>query len=156
MFYPQALHIFTDGSCYKNPGGLSGCAAIVRYPDDSRAEEQIVDEGVAESSIGRMELMASNRVLEWLRKNGAIVRVTRVQIITDSQYVFESVNRAAGWRSNGWRALSGRPVENQDLWKRFLSLRSKLRILVTFHYENEWMMRVRMQGLRGLNYHRAA
>jgi ribonuclease HI len=26
---PRAIHISTDGSCYKNPGGRSGCAAIV-------------------------------------------------------------------------------------------------------------------------------
>ena len=30
---PRAIHIFTDGSCYKNPGGKSGCAAVVHYPD---------------------------------------------------------------------------------------------------------------------------
>ena len=56
---PHAVRIFTDGCCYKNPGGLSGCAAVVEYPNDGQLKrEQIVDHGVAESSISRMELMA--------------------------------------------------------------------------------------------------
>ena len=47
---PRAIHIYTDGSCYKNPGGRSGCAAVVRYPDHlQREDEQIVDFGCEES-----------------------------------------------------------------------------------------------------------
>jgi ribonuclease HI len=45
---PYAIHIYTDGSCFKNPGGASGCAAIVVYLDEmNRDEEQIVDFGCA-------------------------------------------------------------------------------------------------------------
>jgi len=33
MLDPRAIHIYTDGSCYKNPGGDSGCAAIVHFPE---------------------------------------------------------------------------------------------------------------------------
>ena len=62
--HPHEIQILTDGSCYKNPGGLSGCAAIVVYPDDVKPEEQIVDIGVAESNISRMELMACNRAMD--------------------------------------------------------------------------------------------
>jgi hypothetical protein len=51
---PRAIHISTDGSCYKNPGGRSGCAAIVHYPDHlDREDEQIVDFGCEESSNNR-------------------------------------------------------------------------------------------------------
>jgi len=67
------MQILTDVSCYKNPSGLSGCAAIVFYPDDSKPEdpeEQIVDFGVMESNISRMELMACNRAMEWLCEQG--------------------------------------------------------------------------------------
>jgi ribonuclease HI len=132
---PHAVRIFTDGSCYKNPGGLSGCAAVVEYPDDWELErEQIVDHGVAESSISRMELMACNRALEWVIDQGPTLRQRRIQIITDSQYVESNIPRVAGWRSRGWRNYSGRPVENQDLWKRFLSLRMKARTTLTFHW----------------------
>jgi ribonuclease HI len=134
LYDPHAIQILTDGSCYKNPGGLSGCAAIVVYPDDVKPEEQIVDIGVAESNISRMELMACNRAMEWLREHGSGLGVTRVQIVTDSQYVYDSINRAVGWRKNGWRNFDGRPIDNPDLWKRFISLRSKLPVRVTFHW----------------------
>jgi len=36
---PRAIHISTDGSGYKNPGGRSGCAAIVHYPDHLDRED---------------------------------------------------------------------------------------------------------------------
>ena len=131
---PHAIEILTDGSCYKNPGGLSGCAAIVVFPDDSRPEEQVVDFGVAESNISRMELMACNRAMEWLSEQGSKLGVTRVQIVTDSRNVHDNINRAVAWRRNGWRNFDNRPIENRDLWKRFISLRSSLRVLVTFHW----------------------
>jgi ribonuclease HI len=132
---PHAMQILTDGSCYKNPGGLSGCAAIVIYPDDSKPEEQIVDFGAAESNISRMELMACNRAMEWLCKLGrTALGVTRVQIVTDSRYVHDNINRAVSWRKNGWRNFDGRPIDNSDLWKRFISLRSRMSLTVTFHW----------------------
>jgi len=131
---PHAVKIFTDGSCYKNPGGLSGCAAIVEYPDEwQRRAEQIVDYGVAESSINRMELLAWNRSIEWIIKESTNLSGARIQLITDSQYVHQNTARAASWRNNSWRNYDGRPLDNQDLWKRFLSLRSRLRANVTFH-----------------------
>jgi ribonuclease HI len=56
---PHAIQIYTDGSCYRNPGGASGCAAIVRYPDHiNRDDEEILDFGCAESKNNRMDLLA--------------------------------------------------------------------------------------------------
>jgi len=43
---PRAIHIYTDGSCFKNPGGKSGAAAVVQYPDHLALEDQqILDFG---------------------------------------------------------------------------------------------------------------
>ena len=84
---PRAIHVYTDGSCYKNPGGSSGCAAIVHFPDHlGRQDEPIVDFGCAESSNNRMELMACIKALRWVRDNQPWSDVTRVQIVTDSTY----------------------------------------------------------------------
>jgi len=30
---PRAMQIHTDGSAYRNPGHISGCAAFARYPE---------------------------------------------------------------------------------------------------------------------------
>jgi hypothetical protein len=49
--------------------------------------------------------------------------IDRVQIVTDSLYVFNNQRMPSTWRRNGWKTSAGRPVENSDLWKRFLALR---------------------------------
>jgi ribonuclease HI len=132
---PRAIHISTDGSCYKNPGGRSGCAAIVHYPDHlDREDEQIVDFGCEESSNNRMELLACIRVLRWIRENAPWDSVTRVQVFTDSRYVKENLIRAREWKKNDWRNQHGEPRENSDLWKQLLSAHPKTRITVHFEW----------------------
>lgn len=132
---PHAVHIYTDGSCYRNPGGIAGCAAIVVYPDHmEREEEQIVDFGCAESNNARMELLGCICALKWIRQNVPWYGVARVQIITDAQYVKDNVSRAREWKKNGWRNQHGEPRENWDLWKQLLSAYSKAGISVNFEW----------------------
>ena len=132
---PHAIHIYTDGSCYKNPGGRSGCAAIVRYPDHlQREDEQIVDFGCAESSNNRMELLACICALRWVRDNNPWPGVTRIQLFTDSKYVHDSLYRASEWKKNHGRNRYGEPKENMDLWKQFLSAQTKTGIPVHFEW----------------------
>ena len=132
---PRAIHVSTDGSCYKNPGGRSGCAAIVHYPDHlDREDEQIVDFGCEESSNNRMELLACIRVLKWIRENGPWDSVTRIQIFTDSQYVKDNLVRARGWKKNDWRNRHNEPRENADLWDQLISAHTKVGITVHFEW----------------------
>jgi len=134
---PRAIQIYTDGSCYKNPGGRSGCAAVVHYPDHlQREDEQIVDFGCEESSNNRMELLACICALKWVRQNGPWTGVTRVQVFTDSRYVKDNLFRAREWKKNDWRNRHGEPRENPDLWKQLLSAHAKSGITITF----EWML----------------
>lgn len=126
MLDPRAIHIHTDGSCYKNPGGESGCAAIVHFPDHlDRLDEQIIDFGCAESSINRMELMACVEALQWVCRNAPWDGVTRVLIVTDCQYITSNLIRAPGWKKRDWRNTSGEPKFNDDLWNKLLKLRQK-------------------------------
>lgn len=132
---PRAIHVSTDGSCYENPGGRSGCAAIVHYPDHlDREDEQIVDFGCDESSNNRMELMACIRVLKWIRESGPWDSVTRVQIFTDSQYVKDNLVRARGWKKNDWRNQHDEPRENADLWNQLILAHTKAGITVHFEW----------------------
>jgi ribonuclease HI len=124
---PRAIHIQTDGSCYGNPGGESGCAAIVHYPEHlNRPDEQIVDFGCDESSINRMELLACVEALRWIFRNAPWDSVTRVLIVTDSQYVVQNIIRAPGWKKQGWRNSSGETKFNEDLWDKLLKVRVKV------------------------------
>ncbi|MBI1748107.1 MAG: hypothetical protein HYR55_16210 [Acidobacteria bacterium] len=123
---PRAVHIQTDGSCYGNPGGKSGCAAVVHYPEHlNREDEQIVDFGCEESSNNRMELMACVEALRWVRRNAPWAGVTRVLVVSDSSYVVENASRATTWKKSGWRNRFGQPMANDDLWNELLRARSK-------------------------------
>ena len=134
---PRAIHIYTDGSCYKNPGGSSGCAAIVHFPDHlGRQDERIVDFGCAESSNNRMELMACIKALRWVRENQPWSDVTRIQIVTDSTYVTDNISyRARGWKKNKWRNRFGKPMANDDLWDDLLAAHTKTGIRVDFVWQ---------------------
>lgn len=136
MLDPHAIHIHTDGSCYKNPGGRSGCAAVIQFPEDlNLPDEQIVDFGCSESSINRMELMACIGALEWVRHNGPWTNVTRVQIVTDSRHVTENIVRAPTWKRLGWRNVHGEWKFNSDLWDKLLKLRAKAGLRVDFVWQ---------------------
>ena len=131
---PRAIHIYVDGSCYENPGGKSGCAGIVHFPEHLFLEdEQIVDFGCAESSNNRMELMACIKALQWVRNNQPWTNVMRVQVITDSIYVTENIGyRAPSWKKNKWRNRFGEPKANDDLWNVLLKARQKTGVRVDF------------------------
>lgn len=139
MLDPRAIHIYTDGSCYKNPGGASGCAAIVHFPEHlDRSDEQIVDFGCRESSINRMELLACIDALRWVFNHAPWRDVTRVIIITDSQYVTNNLRRAPYWKKQNWKNLSGETKFNEDLWDRLLkgiAKIAKIRLRVDFVWE---------------------
>jgi ribonuclease HI len=130
---PNAIHIHTDGSCYGNPGGSGGAAAIVTFPDHlNLPREQIFDFGCAETSNNRMELRACIGALEWIRRHRLWPGVDRVQLVSDSMYVIENLPRAVGWKKNDWRNLHGEPKENADLWKSLLSAYAKVGMRVYF------------------------
>lgn len=121
MLDPRAIHIYTDGSCYGNPDGESGCAATVYFPEHlSRGEEQIVDFGCSESSINRMEILPCIEALRWVFSNGPWTGVARVIIVTDSQYITNNLSRAPYWKKQGWENLAGETKFNEDLWDRLL------------------------------------
>ena len=105
----------------------------MEYPEHiGKAAEQILDFGCAESSNNRMELMAVVRALDWIRQNQPWADVSRVQIISDSKYVIDSIPAADEWRRLGWRNRHGEPRENVDLWKEFLRARRSLPMRVDF------------------------
>lgn len=134
---PRAIQIHTDGSAYRNPGHVSGCAVIARYPDHlGREDEIIVDFGCPKSTNQRMELMACVEGLKWVRKNSyAWEGVTCVLVVTDSKYVKENIGRAPYWKKNRWRNLHRQPIANHDLWDDLLKARGKAGIRVDFVWQ---------------------
>ena len=136
-FDPHALKLYVDGSCLRNPGGNSGHAAWLEFPCDWNLPDRPLDVvGFHESTNNRMELRAVIWAYKWVQDQGSDLGVSRVQIVTDSQYVKENFYRAQSWKQNHWRNAQGRPVENADLWKELLSLRTKTAIRTDL----EWML----------------
>jgi ribonuclease HI len=121
------MKIYIDGSCRKNPGGAGGFAARIEHPFGCDLPYELINyTGYFETNNNRMELRACVFAHEWILEQGEDFGVQHVQIVTDSKYVFENYQRAAGWSTNGWRNVQGRPLENVDLWKALLRVRRKL------------------------------
>lgn len=98
--------------------------SIKVYPDE-QTEYQIVFEGFKESTIIRMELAACIAAMDWVKEEGIGRRYSRVQIFSDSQHVVDCQVSAPYWQRAKWRNSAGRPVANWELWKDFLSSKSK-------------------------------
>lgn len=126
MHDPYALKIYIDGSTYRNPGHEGGLAGIAEFPESLNREPEIIfQESFDRTTNNRMELRACLLALEYIRANAKALGIGRALILSDSQYVIESHKIAHVWRKNGWRNRHGKPVENKELWREFLSLRSK-------------------------------
>jgi ribonuclease HI len=136
MLDPRAIHIHIDGSCLKNPGGQGGAAAIAVFPEFLGGHsELIVDEALSETTNNRMELVACIRAIQWVRHNKPWPGVARVQIITDSKYLNDNLNRAASWLGNAGRNVHGEAKHNVDLWAELIGERSIAGIRIDLVWE---------------------
>lgn len=129
------ITIYTDGACSGNPGP-GGYGVILR---DEEGREKELSEGFKHTTNNRMELRAVIVGLE------ALKRPSNVRIVTDSQYVVNSIEKKwlDGWIKKGWRKADKSPVLNIDLWKRLLPQLKEHKVTFTWvrghagHAENE-------------------
>ena len=126
-FDPHALKLYVDGNCWKNPGGSGGFAIRVEYPLDwNRADELVEWRGYFKTKNNRMELRACICAHEWSLENLDQLGVQRVQVVTDSQYVYDGYTWVIGWAQNDYCNRDGRPNKNIGLWKELIRLRRQL------------------------------
>ena len=101
------VDIWTDGACSGNPGP-GGWGAILRF----NGEEREISGGASDTTNNRMELTAAIEALS------ALKRPVAARLHTDSTYVKDGITKwIHGWKANGWRTASRKPVKNQDLWR---------------------------------------
>lgn len=107
------LFAYTDGACSGNPGpGGWGVLLIARDGETTLREKELCG-GEPQTTNNRMELMAAISALENL------TRASEITIITDSVYVKNGVTQwIHGWKRNGWKTASKKPVKNEELWQR--------------------------------------
>ncbi len=103
--------IYTDGACSGNPGP-GGWGAILQFGD----REKEMSGGEQKTTNNRMELMAAISALE------ALKRPCQVKLYTDSNYVKNGITKwIHGWKKNGWKTASRKPVKNTEHWQRLLT-----------------------------------
>jgi len=107
------LFAYTDGACSGNPGP-GGWGALLQAKDgETVLKERALNGGEANTTNNRMELLAAIAALE------ALDRPSRITLVTDSAYVKNGVTGwIHGWKRNGWKTSTKKPVKNEDLWRR--------------------------------------
>lgn len=107
------LFAYTDGACSGNPGP-GGWGVLLRAMNgETIVKERELNGGEAETTNNKMELMAAIMALETLSS------ASQITVITDSAYVKNGVTGwIHGWKRNGWRTSSKKPVKNVELWQR--------------------------------------
>ncbi len=123
--------IFTDGACIGNPGP-GGYAAILIYGKNKKE----ITGGFRYTTNNRMELMAAIAALEALKEPCEVI------LYSDSNYLVENFSSGLvfRWREKGWKRNKKEPVENVDLWTRFIKNCETHRVSL------EWVMG--HQGIR--------
>ncbi|MFT5007289.1 MAG: ribonuclease HI [Paracoccaceae bacterium] len=107
------LFAYTDGACSGNPGPGGWGALLLAREGTKVLKERTLSGGAGDTTNNRMELMAAISALE------ALERPSTLTVVTDSNYVKGGVTGwIFGWKKNGWRTASRKPVKNVDLWQR--------------------------------------
>lgn len=107
------IFAYTDGACSGNPGPGGWGVLMLARDGDTVVRERTLQGGEALTTNNRMELMAAISALETLS------RPSVVTVVTDSAYVKNGITQwITGWKRKGWKTSAGKPVKNDDLWKR--------------------------------------
>ena len=102
-------HVYTDGSCLRNPNGPGGWAVCIVRPGE---EMETLSGGNPSTTNNRMEMTAAIEALRHLPKREPIV------LSTDSQYLKNGITKwIFSWKRRGWKKADGTPVLNQELWQ---------------------------------------
>ena len=142
------FELYTDGACRGNPGPGGWGVLLEAKRDGAVVKTRELSGGEAETTNNRMELMAAIMALEVLERASAIT------VVTDSAYVKNGVTGwIHGWKKNGWKTSSKKPVKNVELWQRLDEARSGHDVTWTWikghagHEENERADELAREGM---------
>ena len=117
------LFAYTDGACSGNPGPGGWGALLVARDGEAVLRERELNGGEADTTNNRMELMAAISALE------ALERPSTLTVVTDSAYVKGGITAwLHGWKRNGWKTSTKKPVKNEDLWRRLDTAQARHRV----------------------------
>jgi len=103
------LFAYTDGACSGNPGPGGWGVLMLAMDGDTVLKERELCGGEMDTTNNRMELLAAISALDVLERESALT------IVTDSSYVKDGLTKwIHGWKRNGWKTASKKPVKNED------------------------------------------
>ena len=142
------LFAFTDGACSGNPGPGGWGVVLQARNDVNVLKERELCGGAADTTNNRMELTAAIEALETLERESAIT------LVTDSAYVIDGVTKwLCGWKQNGWRTVTKKPVQNAELWQKLDEAQARHKVTWQWvkghagHPENERADALARQGM---------
>jgi ribonuclease HI len=129
----KKINLYSDGSSLGNPGP-GGYGTILEF----NGKKKELSGGEDNTTNNRMELKG---VIEGLK---ALKEPCEVHAISDSTYVVKGINEwLSSWIKNNWRSSTKKPVKNDDLWKEYVEVSQKHKIIASWvkghagHEENE-------------------
>ncbi|MBY6154283.1 ribonuclease HI [Vannielia litorea] len=143
------LYAYTDGACSGNPGPGGWGVLLQAKEGDAVVKERELKGGEVATTNNRMELMAAISALESLNRD------TEITVVTDSAYVKNGVTGwIHGWKRNGWKTASKKPVKNVELWQRLDAANARHRVTWKWvkghagHPENERADKLARAGMK--------
>lgn len=133
--------MYTDGSCFGNPG-KGGYGVYMYFIDNNGVKhEKELFGGYDKTTNNRMELMS---VIAGL---GCLKGRCRVSLYTDSKYVSDAITKGwlESWVNKGWKTASKASVKNVDLWKTLVRLLQSHEVSIAWlegHNGNKYNERV--------------
>lgn len=125
----QTYILYADGACSGNPG--PGGYAWDIYDAEIDASNplkplQSGQGGLKHTTNNVMEMMAARDALKSLLQ--APKAGSEVIMRLDGQYVLKGLFEwLPGWKKRGWKAASGNPVANREIWEEIDTISLKLR-----------------------------
>ena len=117
------LFAYTDGACSGNPGPGGWGALLIARDGETVVKERTLSGGEPQTTNNRMELLAAINALE------SLTRDSDITVVTDSAYVKNGVTQwIHGWKRNGWKTASKKPVKNVALWQRLAEAHARHRV----------------------------
>jgi ribonuclease HI len=114
--------IYSDGGCDCRDR-VGGWAYIILNEDGTK--ESTMSGYEYDTTNNRMEMIAVINAITSLPINSEII------VRSDSAYVVRGnsdPNYLEKWYNNGWKTSKRKPVENQDLWSKFILINTLYRI----------------------------
>ena len=112
------IEIYTDGSCFENPGN-GGWAAIIKINENIKK----ISGSEKNTTNNRMELLATINALKSINSD------EEINIYTDSQYVKLGITEWINtWVKNNWKTSKKEDVKNKDLWTELYNLNRTLKV----------------------------